>query len=109
MTNFLLLVAVVTLFYIAWKIPKDPERQKEVEDVASKKASMFARQLPTLKGKACEFTMGTMAAAFDYNMTGKGVVVDSDDEWVLVACDTRKGPIEKMFRISQISELRELR
>lgn len=109
MTDFLLLVAVITLFYIAWKIPKDPKRQKEVEDVASKKASMFARQLSTLKGRACEFTMVAMAAAFDYNMTGKGVIVDSDDEWVLVSCETRKGPSEKMFRISQISELRELR
>lgn len=109
MTNFLLLVAVVTLLYIAWKIPKDSARRKEERDMASKKESMFALQLPSLKGKTCEFTMKGVSAAFDYAVTGTAIVLDSDAVWVLASFETRKGPVERMFRISDVSEIRELK
>ena len=107
--EFLLFVITITLFYIAWKIPKNTARLKEEENAASKKASMLAQQLSSLKGRECEFSAGGMAAAFDYGTTGRGTVVDSDAEWVLVRLDTRKGPVERMFRISQLSEVREIK
>lgn len=105
MTDFFLIIIAVTLFYIAWKIPKDTLRETKEKAVASKKESMIASQLSQLKGEACEITMKNLTT-FASGTTSQATVVDFDSEWVRISVTTRKGAVQKVLRISQISELR---
>ncbi|MEG0322360.1 MAG: hypothetical protein RR547_00660 [Raoultibacter sp.] len=105
MMEFWLIVITVILLYIAWKIPKDTRRESKEEAVASKKESMIASQLSQLKGETCELTMKNLTT-FDSGTTSQATIVDYDSEWVRVSVSTRKGSVQKVIRISQISELR---
>ena len=108
MTEILLLVIAITLLYIAWKIPKNPERKKEEADTASRKEALIVQQLPALKGKFCEFTAKDLNSAFDYGLSGKGTVVDFDDVWVLLATH-RTHDVGRRVRIADLSEVIEVR
>ena len=107
MTEILLLVIAVAVVYIACKLPKDPARKKEEEQVASRKEPMIAQRLPQLKGRLCEFTMKNLTT-FNSGMTGKATVVDVDDEWVLLSVTERKGAVTKAVRIASIDDVKEL-
>lgn len=106
--EFLLLLIFITLLYIAWKIPKHPDRQNKEVAMAAKKESMFASQLPALRGRLCEVSTKSAVAGFGYGMMGKGTVLDSDAEWLLLSSEG-KGEASCLIRISQISEIREIK
>ena len=101
MNGFLLFVIAVTLIYIAYKMPKKENIQRE-EDAASKQERMVARQLTTLRGATCELVMANTFVTFEAQ------VLDSDDEWVLLRVPGRKQDERRVVRISQIREVREL-
>lgn len=107
--EFLLLVIAVALIYIAYKMPKKDSQAKEeqVTEAMKKKERRIAQQLPTLVGATCEFEMLDLVS-FESGMTGKGTVVDFDDEWVLVSQSSRKGEMKKMIRIAQISDVKAI-
>ena len=71
MNGFLLFVIAVTLIYIAYKMPKKENIQRE-EDAASKQERMVARQLTTLRGATCELVMANTFVTFEAQ------VLDSD-------------------------------
>lgn len=101
MNGFLLFVIAVTLIYIAYKMPKKENIQRE-EDAASKQERMVARKLTTLRGATCELVMANTFVTFEAQ------VLDSDDEWVLLLVPGRKQDERRVVRISQIREVREL-
>lgn len=107
MTEFLLLVITVTLIYIACKMPKSADAEKEEDQMASKKELMLLQRLPLLKGKTCEFIMKNITT-FDSGMTGRAVVTDCDDEWVLLTIPGRKGDCTKAVRIATIDDVKEV-
>lgn len=108
MTEFLLFVIAVTLLYIAWKIPRDKMVVETQAKEAERKQKLVKGQLPGLQGRLCEFVAKDMTV-FPNGMTGKGTVLDFDDEWVLVSIPGRKGDVRKVVRISQIDDVREIR
>lgn len=102
MNGFLLFVIAVTLIYIAYKMPKKENIQRE-EDAASKQERMVARQLTTLRARPAEAGHGGNTF-----VTFEAQVLDSDDEWVLLLVPGRKQDERRVVRISQIREVREL-
>ena len=108
MTEFLLFVIAVTLLYIAWKIPRDKAVVETEVREADRKKMLIKEQLPGLQGGLCEFVARDMTV-FSNGMTGKGTLLDFDDEWMLISIPARKGDVRKVVRISQIEDVREIK
>lgn len=108
MIEFLLFVIAVTLLYIAWKIPRDKAVVETQAKEADRKKRLIKGQLPGLQGSLCEFDAKDMTV-FPGGMTGKGTLLDFDDEWMLVSIPARKGDVRKVVRITQISDVREIK
>lgn len=105
MNGFLLAIIAITLIYIAWKMPKDSVRTKKEAEVSSKKETMFASQLPSMRGEVCEVTTKAPNSAFGYSLSDTVTIVDSDAMWVLVSGGST-GKDERMIKISDLADVR---
>lgn len=92
--GFLLLAIAVTFIYIACKLPKNADAEKEDDQMTSKKEFMLIQRLRLLKGKTCEFIMKSITT-FDSDMTGRVMVTDFDDEWVLLTSPVERATASK--------------
>ena len=112
-TDLLLLVAICLLIYLAWKVGKiAPSAGKAEEDAEAKaavEAKVTAMLRPSLIGKRCvvELKLDSVSLLDNYQ-TGKAVLLDYDEEWVLLEQGSEKRPFKRAIRISHIKSISEL-
>lgn len=104
MMYFLIIVVICLLVYLI----ADMEKLKKEDCKKGKKEDSIKELLPKLKGRSCEITINKPLASIDILYQIKGSILDSDDEWVLLSYSKRKKTVRKMFRITLITDIKEL-
>ena len=120
MTELLLAIVIVQLGFVLSRLPKKNGSSKEsatdrLEREQKENARLVATQLRELHGSTCAFTLwapGRIFVEAGFPATeGLGVVLDSDDEWVLIECPAplgAKGATQRLFRIADIKSVAEI-
>ena len=110
MTELLLVIIIVQLGFVLNRLHKKGDSSKEsVSDRFEREqkgnAVFVASQLRKLHGCACAFTLWAPGRIFGEagspSTQGRGIVLDSDDEWVLIECPApfgAKGATQRLFR-----------
>ena len=110
-TDFLLLVCICLLVYLVWRIGKlvPVEHNREEETSARPGEQVLAMLSPSMIGKRCMIELKLDAVSLlDSCQTGKAVLLDYDDEWVLLEQGSPKRPLKRAIRISQIKSVSAL-
>ena len=100
MTDILLIIIIVLLAYIIHVLKERGSEKKEEKK--------YHKVLPEYLNKMCEITLKEPLAALDIMFSVKGVLLDFDDEWVMLEVDAKKKKVVKMFRIDNISSMKEI-
>ena len=119
MTELLLVIIIVQLGFVLNRLHKKGDSAKEsvfdrFEREQKGNAVFFASQLRELHGCACAFTLwapGRIFADESPSTQGRGIILDSDDEWVLIECPApfgAKGATQRLFRIADIKSVAEI-
>lgn len=119
MTELLLVVIIVQLGFVLNRLHKKGDSTKEsVSDRFEREqkgnAVFVASQLRELHGCACAFTLWSPGRIFvdeSPSTQGRGIVLDSDDEWVLIerpAPFGAKGATQRLFRIADVKSVAEI-
>lgn len=119
MLELLLVIIVVQLGFVLSRLPKKDSSSKESFserfDREQKGNAVFvAEQLREQHCRACAFTLWAPGRIFADNSPsteGRGIVLDSDDEWVLIECPApfgAKGATQRLFRIADIKSVAEI-
>lgn len=120
MTELLLVIIIVQLGFVLNRLHKKGDSSKEsVSDRFEREqkgnAVFVASQLRKLHGCACAFTLWAPGRIFGEvgspSTQGRGIVLDSDDEWVLIECPApfgAKGATQRLFRIADIKSVAEI-
>ena len=114
MTELLLVIIIVQLGFVLNRLHKKGDSAKEsvfdrFEREQKGNAVFVASQLRELHGCACAFTLwapGRIFADESPSTQGRGIILDSDDEWVLIECPApfgAKGATQRLFRIADIA------
>lgn len=103
MTDILLIIIIALLAYIIHLL-KEKFGGKEKED----KIVSYRKVLPEYLNKMCEITLKEPLAALDIMFSAKGILVDLDEEWVMLEVEVKKKKVVKMFRIDNISSVKEI-
>lgn len=118
--ELLLIIVIVQLGFVLSRLPKKGDSSKEgaferMERERKKSSARIASQLAELHGRACSFTLwmsGQIFAEAGLPTTqGCGIVIDSDDTWVMIECPApmgAKGATQRVFRISDIKSIAEI-
>lgn len=119
MLELLLVIVIVQLGFVLSRMPKKGSCSKEgfsgrFDREQKGNAAFVAEQLRELHGHACAFALWLPGCIFADNSPsteGRGIVVDSDDEWVLIECPApfgAKGATQRLFRIADIKSVAEI-
>lgn len=120
MIELLLVVIIVQLGFVLSRLLKKGSSSKEsfsdrFDREQKGNAAFVAEQLRDLHGQECAFTLWVpgliFAEAGSPTMGGRGIVIDSDDEWVLIECPAplgAKGATQRLFRIADIKSVAEI-
>uniref|UniRef100_UPI004056DE3E hypothetical protein n=1 Tax=Agathobacter sp. TaxID=2021311 RepID=UPI004056DE3E len=103
MTDILLIIIIALIAYII-HILKGQTGSEEKE----KKKISYQKVLPEYLNKMCEITLKEPLAVLDIMFSTKGILVDLDEEWVMLEVDVKKKKVVKMFRIDNISSIKEI-
>ena len=103
MTDILLIIIIAMLAYVIHLMKERTAREEKEE----KKLS-YQKVLPDYLNKMCEITLKEPLAALDIMFSAKGVLADLDDEWVMLEIEVKKKKVVKMFRIDNISSIKEI-
>ena len=112
-TDLLLLVAIGLLIYLVWKVgkiaPSADKAENDAEATACAEEQVAAMLNPSLVGKRCVVELKLDGVSLlDSCQTGKAVLLDYDDEWVLLEQGSEKRPFKRAIRITQIRSISEL-
>ena len=83
------------------------KKDKAKED-GGKSRETFAELLRGLHGRQCEFVVDGALLYLDIAYSVRGIVADSDDDWVLITSKKGKKVLQRMFRISLIKDVKEI-
>lgn len=120
MIELLLVIVIVQLGFVLSRLPRKGDSSQEstserMERERKETSARIASQLGELHGRACSFTLWTAGQIFAEagfpTTQGCGVVVDSDDAWVMIECPAptgAKGATQRVFRISDIKSVAEI-
>ena len=103
MTDILLIIIIAMLAYMI-HLGKERTGSEEKEE---KKIS-YQKVLPEYLNRMCEITLKEPMAALDIMFSAKGILIDLDEEWVMLEVDVKKKKVVKMFRIDNISSIKEI-
>lgn len=103
MTDILLIIIIAMLAYV---IHLMKERTAGGEKEAKKLS--YQKVLPEYLNKMCEITLKEPLATLDIMFSAKGILVDLDEEWVMLEVEVKKKKVIKMFRIDNISSIKEI-
>ncbi|WP_239442960.1 hypothetical protein [Gordonibacter sp. An230] len=118
--ELLLIVIIVQLGFVLSRLPKGKGASEEsfldhyVRE-RKKNAELVASQLRELRLRACSFTLWEPGRVFveagSPASQGRGVVIDSDDVWVLIECPApfgAKGATQRLLRIEDVKSVAEI-
>lgn len=120
MIELLLVIVIVQLGFVLSRLPKKDAASQDSftarwEREREDNAARIASQLRELHGRACVFTLWApgriFADAGASSAQGNGIVLDSDDEWVLIECPApfgTKGATQRLFRVADIKSVAEI-
>ena len=118
--ELLLVIVIIQLGFVLSRLPKKSAPSEEslsdrYDRERKKNAELVASQLRDLRLRACSFTLWTpgriFAEAGSPTSQGRGIVLDSDDVWVLIACPApfgAKGATQRLFRIEDVKSVAEI-
>lgn len=118
--ELLLVVIIVQLGFVLGRLPKKGSSSKEsmsgrMEREQKENAVLVTSQLRELHGCACSFTLWMLGLIFaeagSPTTEGRGIVLDSDDVWVLIECPSpwgAKGATQRLFRIADVKSVSEI-
>lgn len=100
MTIFLLIVIIGLLIYIICENKKAPKPDR---------APMpWERLLHEYIGKNCDIVVKDPLINIDVIYSVKGILTDVDDEWLELECTVKKKKVLKIFRIDNVSSVKEI-
>ena len=91
--------SITSLSHISKRTGNDKKEEKKIS---------YQKVLPEYLNKMCEITLKEPLVALDIMFSAKGILVDMDEEWVMLEMDTKKKKVIKMFRIDNISSIKEI-
>lgn len=100
MTIFLLIVIIGLLIYIICEYKKE---NRKVDTKIS-----WEKLLPGYIGKNCEIVVKEPLVNIDVMYSVKGIMTDVDDEWLEMECTVKKKKVLKIFRIDNVSGIKEI-
>lgn len=103
MTDILLIIIIALLAYVIHILKEYAGNDKKEE----KKIS-YQKVLPEYLNKMCEVTLKEPLVALDIMFSAKGILIDLDEEWVMLETEVKKKKVVKMFRIDNISSIKEI-
>lgn len=103
MTDILLIIIIAMMAYMIHILKERTGNDKKEE----KKVS-YQKVLPEYLNKMCEITLKEPLAALDIMFSAKGILIDLDEEWVMLEVEDKKKKVLKMFRIDNISSIKEI-
>lgn len=93
----------ILCFYEIHTLKKDGTKNKE-----RKSRETFVELLRELHGRECEIVIDKSLIYLDIVYSVRGVVADSDDDWVLIISKKGKKSLQRMFRITLIKDVKEI-
>lgn len=103
MTDILLIIIIALLGYMIYFLKEQTGSEKREE----KKIS-YQKVLPEYLNKMCEITLKEPLATIDIMFSAKGILLDLDNEWLMMEVEVKKKKRVKMFRIDNISSVKEI-
>lgn len=103
MTNFLLIIVIGILAYMAYYMKK-----MSGEDKKEKSQLSFEKILPAYIGKKCEILVKDAMPSIEIMSYVTGMLVDMDDEWLMMEVENKKKKVQKVFRISNVKSFKEI-
>lgn len=103
MTEFLLFVVILMLLHIMDMLKKVKKEDGQVD-----KRFSYKSVLPDYKNKMCEITVKTPMPGIDVMFNIQGVLEDWDNQWVVMRINGKKKNSEKIFRIDNITSIKEI-
>ena len=119
MTELLLVIVIVQLGFVLSRLPRKTIPRKRAYPIASSAsrrgtpcssppsfASCTVARVRSLSGR-----QGAIFADESPSTQGRGIILDSDDEWVLIECPApfgAKGATQRLFRIADIKSVAEI-
>lgn len=104
MTDLLLIIVIALLAYLIYMLQGKAEAKASADEKFS-----YAKVLLDYLNKTCEIIVKEPLAAIDIMFTVKGTLVDFDEEWVMLQVECKKVSSTKMFRIENISSVKEIK
>ena len=104
MVELLLIIIVVELAYMIYFL-KQQFGQEKVE----KRKMSYKKVLSEYLNKNCEIIVKEPMPSIDIMFSVKGILMDLDDEWLVLEVETKKKKTWKMFRISNIESVKEIK
>lgn len=98
--KLLLFIIIGLLIYIICEMKKGEENQREPH-------CSFREVLADYRGKICEITVKE-PLMIDIMFSVRGILVDLDDEWVMVKTQDKKKKSIKIFRVDNVSGIKEI-
>ena len=103
MTDILLFIIIALLAYVVHILRAQSGYEKKEE----KKIS-YQKVLPEYLNKMCEITLKEPLVELDIMFSAKGILIDLDEEWVMLEIGNKKKKVLKLFRIDNISSIKEI-
>ena len=103
MTDILLIIIIALLAYMIHILKEHTGNGKKEE----KKVS-YQKVLPEYLNKMCEITLKEPLVALDIMFSAKGILIDLDEDWVMLEVEVKKKKVVKMFRIDNISSIKQI-
>lgn len=100
MIYFFMLIIIGLLIYVLCELKKDKPKPKP--------QLPYKEILPQYLNKTCEITVKTPLPSIDIIYNIKGTLIAVDPEWIMLETHTKKKTTTKIFRISNISGIKEI-
>ena len=103
MTDVLLIIIIALLAYVIHIL-----KERTGNDKKEEKKISYQKVLPEYLNKMCEIILKEPLIALDFMLSAKGIIIDLDEEWVMLEVEVKKKKVLKMFRIDNISSIKEI-
>ncbi len=104
MTDTLLIIIIVMITYLIYLLKGRTENK-----TMKRKKPSYETVLPEYLHKICEIRVKEPLAALDIMFSVKGILTDYDEEWLMIRVETKKKTTDKLFRIGNITSIKEIR
>ena len=103
MTDILLIIIIALLAYVIHIL-----KERLGNDKKEEKKISYQKVLPEYLNKMCEITIKEPLVTLDIMFSAKGILIDLDEDWIMLEVEVKKKKVIKMFRIDNISSIKEI-